>query len=61
LIFWTAGKLWRTNICHHAKFHHNPPNGFADIVIFFILNMAAIRHVGFGNSQTFGHPSGLEG
>jgi len=28
LIFCTADKLWRTNVCHHAKFHQNRPNGF---------------------------------
>jgi len=32
--FWSAGKLWRTNMCHHAKFRRNRPNGFWYIAIF---------------------------
>ena len=31
LIFWTADKLCRTNMCHHAKFHQNRPNSFGDM------------------------------
>jgi len=34
--FWTAGKLWRTNMCHHAKFCQNQPNSFWDISIFYL-------------------------
>jgi len=34
LIFWSAGNLWRINMCHRAKFRQNWPNGFWDIVIF---------------------------
>jgi len=34
LIFWSDGKLWRTNMCHRAKFRQNRPNGFWDITIF---------------------------
>ena len=35
LIFWIAGKLSRTNTCHHVKFHENEPNGYGYIVIFW--------------------------
>jgi len=29
--FLNSCKLWRTNMCHHAKFHHNRSNGCGDI------------------------------
>ena len=35
LLFWSAGNLWRNNMCRHAKFRQNQPNGFWDIVIFW--------------------------
>jgi len=34
LIFWSAGKLQRTNVCYRAKFRKNWPNDFWDIAIF---------------------------
>jgi len=33
LFFWSAVNLWRINMCYCAKFRHNLPNGFWDIVI----------------------------
>ena len=32
--FWSARKLWKTNMCHHAKFCRNRLNGFWYIAIF---------------------------
>jgi len=40
-------QLWITNRCHCAKLHQNWPNGFGDIVIFFIFKTAAIWHLVF--------------
>jgi len=37
LIYWTGGKLWRTNICHRSIFHQNQPNSCGDIAIFWFL------------------------
>ena len=28
LIFWTAGELWRINVCYRTKFKQNLPNDF---------------------------------
>jgi len=45
LIFWTADKLWKTNVCHHAKFHQYWANGFRDIAIFSARCNIYISHL----------------
>jgi len=47
LISWTAGKLWRTNMCHHTQFCKNRKKGFWRYRNFSIFKMAAVRHLGF--------------
>ena len=57
--FWTDGKLWRSNICHHPKFRQNWKNRFWYIAIFrlsrwptFVIlyfKLLVARQVGMGN------------
>jgi len=40
------------NVSRHAIFRQNHPNGCANIAIFSIINMAAVRHLGFTLTTT---------
>ena len=58
--FLVADRIEMTNVHRYTSFVKIDQTVLA-ISPFFILNMAAIHHLGFSNFQTFGHTSGWDG